>query len=257
MPPTISPLLFNAFGRYAAWYVPRHFHAVRLLGTEQPPAAVGPVIVYLNHPSWWDPMICLLLARRFWPDRKHYAPIDAAALRRYRFFQHLGFFGVEQDSAAGSLSFLRTARAILEQPDAMLWITAQGQFTDARHRPITLRPGLGHLLRHVGHAMVVPLAVEYCFWDERHPEALASFGEPIEVSSPRDRRTAEWTALLERHLDGAADRLAAAAMSRDPSRFVTLHSGSAGVSFVYDLWLRAKALARGRRYHGEHGAGMG
>jgi 1-acyl-sn-glycerol-3-phosphate acyltransferase len=257
MLPTISPFLLNAFSRYAAWYVPRHFHAVRLLAASGPPAVdERPVVVYLNHPSWWDPLICLLLVRRFWPDRKHYAPIDAVAIRRYRFFQRLGFFGVEQNNAAGSLAFLRTARAILEQPAAMLWLTAQGQFTDVRRRPISLRPGLGHLLRHVGRALVVPLAVEYCFWDERHPEALAAFGEPIEITSEHSRRPSEWTALLEQHLEQAANLLAAGATSRDPANFVMLHSGTAGVSFVYDAWLRAKALATGRPYHREHGAGI-
>jgi 1-acyl-sn-glycerol-3-phosphate acyltransferase len=256
MLPAISPFFLNAFGRYAEWYAPRHFHAVRLLLAGRPPTVTGkPTVVYLNHPSWWDPMICLLLSRRFWPDRKHYAPIDAAAMRRYRFFEKLGFFGVERDSRAGSLAFLRTARQVLEHPGSMLWVTAQGHFTDARRRPIELRPGLGHLLCRTGPATALPLAVEYCFWDQRHPEALMAFGEPVEVTSTQRRRPAEWTALLETHLDQAAGQLATAAISRDPLRFATLYSGKAGVSFVYDLWLRARALATGRQYRAEHGTG--
>lgn len=257
MLPIVSPFLFKLFGRYTAWYVPRHFHALRLLDTRHPPTEAGiPAVIYLNHPSWWDPLICLLLARRFWPDRKHYAPIDAVAIERYRFFRRLGFFGVEQGSAAGSLTFLRTARAILDQPDAILWVTAQGRFTDARSRPIKLLPGLGHLLRHVGPALVIPLAVEYCFWDDNHPEALAAFGDAIEISAQPTHRPAEWTELLERALDETADLLAAGAMSRDPSRFTTLYAGNAGVSFTYDLWLRAKSLATGKPYQREHGAGL-
>ena len=257
MIPAISPRLWNAFGRYAEWYVPRHFHGVRLLGAGPPPAIKGtPTIVYLNHPSWWDPMICILLARHLWPERKHYAPIDASALGRYRFFQKLGFFGVEQASRRGGAMFLRTAREILRQRDSTLWITAQGQFTDVRRKPIALKPGLGHLLPHLQNALVVPLAIEYTFWDERHPEALTAFGPAIEVSQYEKREANQWTLALEQRLGQATELLAAGAMSRDPSRFLLLRDGSAGVGFFYDQWLRAKAWLSGRQYHREHGAGV-
>ena len=62
----------------------------------------------------------------------------------------------------------------------MLWITAEGSFTDARTRPVRLRPGLAHLARRVPGATIVPLALEYPFWDERTPEALCRFGTPME-----------------------------------------------------------------------------
>lgn len=257
MIPRISPRLWNLFGRYAEWYVPRHFHAVHLLAAAPPAAVSGkPLVIYLNHPSWWDPMICILLARRFWPDRQHYAPIDAAALQRYRFFQKLGFFGVEQESRRGGAMFLRTAKAILRQPSATLWITAQGEFTDPRSRPIRLRPGLGHLLPHLENGTVLPLAIEYPFWDERHPEVLTAFGAPIDLSLETPRPADEWTALLESRLQQTTDLLSTAAISRDPARFNRLRDGSAGVSFFYDLWLRAKSTVTRRPYHREHSAGV-
>ncbi len=46
-----------------------------------------------------DPLICLRLAAELFPDRTHYGPIDAQALGRYRFFEKLGFFGVEAGTA--------------------------------------------------------------------------------------------------------------------------------------------------------------
>ena len=48
----------------------------------------GPLIVVLNHPSWWDPLVGLVLTELF-PDRAHYFPMDAHALQRYRIFQRL------------------------------------------------------------------------------------------------------------------------------------------------------------------------
>jgi hypothetical protein len=65
-------------------------------------------------------MICLFLARRLFPDRRHYGPIEAAALTRYRFFEKLGFFGVEPGTIQGARRFLEIGKEILEQPDSVL-----------------------------------------------------------------------------------------------------------------------------------------
>jgi 1-acyl-sn-glycerol-3-phosphate acyltransferase len=201
-------------------YLPRHFTAVRLSRSgDAPRLPDGPVAVVLNHPSWWDPLICMVLSGLF-AGRRHYAPIDAAALERYRFFSRLGFFGVERDRYRGARDFLRIGRAILGQPDSVLWVTAQGRFADARDRPVRLAPGVGHLLKGMTCGVVVPLAIELAFWDERLPEALAYFGEPLAVE--RNVSSSEWTARLERALQAAQDALAAQVARRDPAAFRVL-----------------------------------
>ena len=50
------------------------------------------------------------------------------------------------------------------------------------------------------------------------------------------------------------DALNADAVSRDPDRFTTVLGGRVGVGGVYDLWRRAKALARGERFDPSHAA---
>ncbi len=95
-------------------YLRRHFHSVRLLANSAPRVCEGlPLAIYLNHSSWWDPLVCLFAARRFFPTRASYGPIDGAALERYRFFRRLGLFGVENGTPAGARQFLETASAIL------------------------------------------------------------------------------------------------------------------------------------------------
>jgi len=148
--PAPSPRLVSWFGRYAERYLARHFHAVRLVQAGRPDSEAlrgRPLIVCLNHPSWWDPLICLLLARRLFPERRHFAPIDAAGLAKYRFFAKLGFFGIEPGTARGARRFLEVSQALLAQPDTALWVTAGGRFADPRERPVRLRPGLGGLIR--------------------------------------------------------------------------------------------------------------
>ena len=75
------PWLVRGFRKYAARYVRKHFHAVRLSksGAAFPPAD-EPLLVVLNHPSWWDPLIGIVLSREF-ADRDQFAAIDAVAVR--------------------------------------------------------------------------------------------------------------------------------------------------------------------------------
>jgi 1-acyl-sn-glycerol-3-phosphate acyltransferase len=237
--------------------VRRHFHAVRLLRTHELPGDFArlPAVVFLNHASWWDPLICLLLASEFFPARRSFAPIDAAALQRYRFLGKLGFFGVEMGSTRGAAKFLQRAGAILESRQQMLWITPQGRFTDARVRPASFERGLAHLAGRAGSAVFLPLAVEYTFWEERTPEVLLAFGTPLFTQQHQNScGSDDWAAALERTMEDAQDRLAAAAQRRDPTEWRVLFRGASGTTAVYDAWRRLRAGFRREKFQPEHSA---
>lgn len=251
--PRRSRLLWRLFSAYGRRYLRRHFHAVRLVNQPPPLPADQPIIAYLNHPGWWDPMVGLLLADTCFTGREHYAPIDAEALGRYRFLGKLGFFGIVPDSAAGAARFLRHGDQIMQCPRAMLWITAQGRFTDVRQRPIKLRPGTAHLGRRADRGIILPIALEYPFWNERLPEAMVCFGEPIQVDQQFADAIDQWQTLLVDRLTGAMDQLAEVARSRQPDLAPPLLKGRAGVSLVYDLYLRGRAWLTGQSYSAEHG----
>ena len=255
--PKTSPWLVSWFGKYAHRYVRRHFHAVRVSQGGMPARDIrGPLVIFGNHSSWWDPLIAIILARRFFPGRELFAPIDAAALARYRFFERLGFYGVELESPRGGARFLRVSTAILRKPDAMLWLTPQGRFADPRERPVRFKPGIGHLAAHTAQAagaVFLPVAAEYVFWQERTPEALIRFGTPLSVDGEPDDPHA-WTHRLETALAATQDALARESKSRDPSAFETILSGRAGVGGVYDQWRKIRARLRGEVFEAKHGA---
>ena len=119
--PRVSPQVMRVFAAYSRRYVRRHFHALRVLKQGQPSRSLDrPLVIYLNHSAWWDPLVCLLLSRELFPDVKCFAPIDAAMLERYGFFKHLGFFPVEPRSTRGALHFLRTSHALRRGTDQRL-----------------------------------------------------------------------------------------------------------------------------------------
>ena len=73
--PTVSPLLRHWFLRYAEHYVRRNMHGLRVAGEHYANSVAGrPVLVYMNHPGWWDPMIAAVLARRYFSAGSHTLP---------------------------------------------------------------------------------------------------------------------------------------------------------------------------------------
>ena len=121
VPPSRGVLL--AFNFYLRWYIGRHFRALRLAHGDRFPATTGPLIVYANHASWWDPLAFIVLSRYFQPSASHYAPMDAAALAHYGIFRKLGLFPVEPGTPRGAVQFLRTAQEITSTPNSILWVT--------------------------------------------------------------------------------------------------------------------------------------
>jgi len=249
----ISKRLLSFFGNYSDGFLRRHFHSLRLLknGSPATPDAL-PLVVYLNHASWWDPLVCLLIARRLFRGRDSYAPIESRALQRYRFLQRLGFFGVATETVRGAVDFLHTARSILARNQTALWLTPQGKFVDPRARPLRFQRGLSHLTTQVERAAFVPLAIEYTFWEERLPEILIGFGAPLIFDADRRLSIPEVTQLFECALTSVQDDLAAASLRRKPDEWEMLEHGGGGTSRVYDLWRRTRAKLRGETFRASH-----
>lgn len=254
--PSISPPWLRWFTWYSRRYFRRHFHSLRVSRSGLPPELPAlPLVIYSNHASWWDALVCLVLKDEFFVAHTAFAPIDEAMLRRYKFFGRLGFFGVEQHTRRGARQFLRVSEGILQSPRHLLALTPQGRFADARERPVRFAAGLGHLAARQPPAVFLPLAIEYVFWEERLPEILVRFGEPAVTGRghlPRQRPEA-WTSFFEEELARTQDALAAESQRRCPEDFETLLQGGAGQGGIYDLWRALNASWRGETFYKEHG----
>jgi 1-acyl-sn-glycerol-3-phosphate acyltransferase len=254
--PRISPLFLRGFTWYCRGYIRRHFHSLRVSRAGLPPDVSGwPLVIYTNHASWWDPLVGLVLKNEFFSGRSLFAPIDSAMLTRYQMFARLGFFGVEQGSRRGAAQFLRTSEAILRSPQHLLAVTPQGRFADVRERPVKFQAGLGRLATRIERALFLPMAAEFVFWEERLPEILVRFGEPIEVHGKHATSLThdDWAALFEQTLAANQDALSLETQRRNPSDFTMLLHGGAGQGGVYDFWRAVKARLRGECFRKEHG----
>ena len=252
IPPRVNTRWLAWFARYTAWYLQRNFHALHLLRLADLDAVNGlPLLVCLNHPAWWDPLLGLHLSQRLFPNRQHAAPIAAEGLSKYKFFERLGFFGIEPNTARGAAQFLKIGQAVLSQPSGALWVTAQGEFADVRS-PVTLKPGIGHLASRLARFAMLPIALEYGFWNERYPEAFACIAAPV-IEYGRTRNPADWNLLFTSRLQQTVNALASRVAARNPAAFEPLLAGNAGVGGVYDLWRALKAKLLGKQWRPEHG----
>ena len=247
-----SPFLIGAFRLYLRWYVWRRFHAVRLSRSSVAPVQPDrPLVIYCNHPSWWDPALFVLALPKVARGRRGFGPMDGIELERYGLFRRMGIFGIDMHASLGAAAFLRVSRDILQHPGTCLCVTAEGAFTDPRLRPVRLRPGLAHLARACPDAVFLPLALEYNFWNESKPEALMRVGAP--VRPPMERASvATWQTALEAGLTDTMDVLAAESATRNVAAFATLFGGTAGVGGIYDVWRRARAAIAGQRFRASH-----
>lgn len=231
----------------------KHMRAMRVARWGMPHVPDGrPLVVFANHPGWWDGVAFMVLSRALFPRRRMFIPMDAAALSRYPFMRRLGVFGIETGTPRGAVAFLRLAREVLAAPDRMLWMNAPGRFADVRERPVPIAPGMTRLPEFAPDALFVPLALDYPFWTERKAEMLCAFGTPIEGATLAALGRDERMYALSAALGATSDRLAADAIARDPARFETLVRGREGMGGFFPLWRRLVAAIRGERYDPRH-----
>jgi len=255
-PPPVSHWIQNGFHVFIRSYLRRHFHSVAVADNDVwnfDFPKDQPLIFYCNHPSWWDPLLVHFFNSHRFSGRQFYAPIDAEALEQYQVFKKLGFYGVSLSSTRGASSFLKQSRAIVSAPNTVLWITPEGRFSDVRDQSAPFMPGLAHLCSRLDSGFVVPMALEYAFWEERLPEALCKMGTPIELASSRQMTKEQWQMRLTTTLRQTQAELAALVILRDSKPFRNLLSGKKGSGPIYDSMRRIRAILTGQRFKASHG----
>ncbi len=139
------------------------------------------IVIYCNHPSFWDPVILATIHRVMLPDHAPFTPIDETALKRHWYFHGLGFFGIPLSSTAGYRRFREVFDATVSHPEKSCFIvTPQGRFSNNLIRPIVLQRGLsGALMKTESDLCVVPLALDYSHSQASGRSASALLGGPV------------------------------------------------------------------------------
>jgi 1-acyl-sn-glycerol-3-phosphate acyltransferase len=202
-------LIYWALVRSAIW---SHFARVWLrLEGPIPTPADGPLICYLNHPSWWDGYMALVLNRMVLRNRfQGFCMMEERELMRYRFFTWMGAFSVDrQDARSAMRSVAYISRLLAARPDRALAIFPQGEIRPNDRRPLTIFAGIAHVARRAGGATLWPVALRYEFRGEQRPEAFIRAGPAHFAPADIDARvlTAEAGARLTAACDALRDEV--------------------------------------------------
>lgn len=257
VPGRFTPWFYRGFGLYVARLFRKRFHAVRVVPggidlLRSLEGSTAPAMILLNHCSWWDPLVCVLLGSMLCPSRSGFGPMDAKMLRKFGLFKRLGLFGVEPDDSRALKPMVAFCLERFERDaKATLWATPQGQFADVRDE-IVLRPGMAAVAaraRARGLAVrVLSVSVEYGFWLEQKPEAFLRL---VEVNPPTggdgaSASTARWHRALSEAMNANAAELARLVRTRDSGAFDLLLGGRGpSTNPLYDLWRRVAGRGGG------------
>lgn len=228
----LAELVYWLLVRWSVW---SHFDRVWLkIEGPLPHPADGPLIAYLNHPSWWDGYMAFILSRVVLRDRfAGYLMMDERELRRYRLFAWCGCFSVDRaDTRSAARSVAYIGRLLRERRDRSLWIFPQGEITPNDRRPLTTYSGLAHIARRAGGATLWPVALRYEFRGEQRPEAFLRVG-PLHYAPPAvDTRALAGEAA--RRLTAAVDALRGDVTQGQLEGYRALLRGRPGVNRVFD-----------------------
>ncbi len=176
-----------------------------------PHPSEGPVIVYMNHPGWWDGYMAFLLDKIVLNERfQSYIMMEEKQLRIYRFFTWCGAFSVDRrrpGEAERSIAYI--SRLLRERRDRMLWILPQGRIVPNDRRPLKVYPGIARIAKQAGDVLFWPVALRYEFRGEQRPEAFIRVGPPhtSDLTAPEEAIVADVQARLTAAVDALRDEV--------------------------------------------------
>ncbi|MBR9978069.1 MAG: lysophospholipid acyltransferase family protein [Bacteroidetes bacterium] len=235
IPAEKSPLVERLMTRYFLHRLRRRFAAVRLKGGEHVPADGGgiPVVLYGNHPGWWDAVLPLVLSRRHF-RHDAYAMMEEQQVARYGFFRKIGCFSIVRENPREALLSLRYAEKLLKQSSRALWLFPQGVLTSAEKRPLRMFHGTARLLRDLGEVIAIPVAFRYEFVEDELPEAFIACGKPWHIRQEERVDVRLTTDLLTQLLEHEMNVQREDVMERTFDSYTTIVRGKRSINQWWD-----------------------
>ena len=200
IPANESPFFIKGFRLYTWLLFKRRFKKV-WIKQEYSPCSECKTVYYLNHHSWWDGLIPLLL-NEFRFRQKARAIMEDKQMQQYSLFQKIGAFSIERDNPRKAIRSLRYAVESFERPHSSLFIYPEGTITPAGSA-MNFEGGLAWL--HVDDVDFVPIGLYMHTIRHDKPELHLYVGRPSKMDNSLDRE--EKTALFEKQLDNILEEL--------------------------------------------------
>lgn len=202
-----------------------------------PHPSEGPLVVYMNHPGWWDGYMAFLLDTLVFRERfESYIMMEERQLRAYRFFALCGAFSVDRKRPGEAERSVRyISRLLRERRERILWILPQGRIAPNDRRPLRVYPGAARVALQSGEPLLWPVALRYEFRGEQLPEAFIRVG-PAHRAAPGATEESLTEEIRER-LTAAVDALRDEVNEERTESYQALLEGRAGINRMFDRFL--------------------
>lgn len=202
IPSDESSLFIKGFRIYTRFLFKRRFSKVWLKQEYQPDDNTK-TIYYLNHHSWWDGLIPLLLNEYLFHQQAR-AVMEIQQMQKYTFFKKIGAFSINRNDKKQTLRALRYAVKSFERPNASLFIYPQGKITPPGSS-LHFEKGLAWLSQKLPDIEIVPIGIYMHTIRHDKPELHLWIGSSVDADSSLSK--SELTQKFECDLENILEEL--------------------------------------------------
>lgn len=199
LPAKESQIFIKIFRLYTWLLFKRRFKKV-WLRQEYQPCSDCKTIYFLNHHSWWDGLIPLLLNEyRFHQQAR--AIMEEKQITEYPLFQWLGAFSINRSDRQNIITSLRYAVRSFKRQNSSLFIYPEGTITPVGSA-MNFEGGLAWLSKKLPNVDLVPIAIHIHTIRHDKPELHLHVGPSarIDNSMSTEERTQHFEKILDKML---------------------------------------------------------
>lgn len=165
------------FDVYVRLLFKRRFHKVYIEQTYRP--GNRSTIYYLNHTSWWDGLIPLLLNQKIFKQKAR-AMMEDKQMEQHRFFSRIGAFSVNLSNTRAVIKSLRYAIESLKRENSSLFIFPEGEIRPFSYKQISFKSGLAWIASKSQQADIVPIGIYMHTANSDKPELFIKIGKKVD-----------------------------------------------------------------------------
>jgi 1-acyl-sn-glycerol-3-phosphate acyltransferase len=136
-------VVYNFFKVYTLWKIRRSFHAVEVNGTIANKDL--PVLLIMNHMSWWDGFWALYLNMKLFHRKFHFMMLEEQ-LRKYSFFNKCGGYSVSKHTRSIVETLEYTVELLSDNKNLVL-LFPQGKIESLYSKSYIFEPGIEYILK--------------------------------------------------------------------------------------------------------------
>lgn len=199
IPAKESPIFIKVFRLYTKILFKRRFKKI-WLKQEYEPCSECKTVYFLNHHSWWDGLIPLMLNEYLFRQQAR-AIMEDKQIKTYPLFQKIGAFSIDRDNPRNTIASLRYAVKSFDRDQASLFIYPEGTITPVGSK-MNFEGGLAWLHDKLDTVDFVPIAIHMHTIRHDKPELHLHVGRSIRLDKdlPKDQKTAQFEAVLDQML---------------------------------------------------------